>query len=82
MPGMTTMATRVYCNNLDGTQQSAITMRDAQAPKRRDMRSLTVRGGGGGVWHGVLVCEGDKEGGGQHTGGGCSSCRLIVSSCR
>ena len=60
MPRITTRAMRAYCNNLDGdakigTPQSATT-RDAQAPKRTDMRSTTLGGGGGGVWHGVLVC--------------------------
>ena len=63
-----------------GTHQSA-TMRDTQAPKHKDMRLTTVGGGGGRVWHGVLVCQGGDEGGGWCTGEGCSSCHLIVLLC-
>ena len=40
----------------DGKQQSA-TMRDAQAPKHKEMRSKTVGGGGGGVRHGPAGCQ-------------------------
>jgi hypothetical protein len=51
-----------------GIQQSA-TMRGAQSPKRKDVRLTTVRGGGGEVRHGVLVCRRGEEGGGRHAGG-------------
>ena len=63
-----------------GTQHSATT-RDTQAPKRKDMRSTTVGGVGGGVRHGVLVCRAGEEGGGRCAGGGCSSRYLIVTLC-
>ena len=43
---------------------------------------MTVEGGGGGVWHGVMVHRGGEEGGGWRRGGGCSSRRLIVLLCR